>query len=56
MLQVKKRRKMRWAGCVASMEGMTNEYKSLNGIPKGKRPLRDLGVDGMMILKRILNK
>jgi hypothetical protein len=38
------------------MREMRNAYRNLVGKPEGKRPLRDLGVDGGIILKWILSK
>jgi hypothetical protein len=39
-----------------SMGEMRNAYKILVGKPEGKRPVGDLGVDGMIILDGILGK
>jgi len=35
---------------------MRNAHKMLVGKPEGKRPLRNLGVDGKIILEWILGK
>lgn len=48
---------MRWAGHVAHLEEeKINAYRVLEGKPKGKRPLEDLGIDGNVILKWILQR
>jgi hypothetical protein len=46
-----KSRRMRWAGYVAHMREIRNEYEILFGDPEAKRPLKDLCVDGRIILK-----
>jgi hypothetical protein len=38
IIRVIKSRRMRWAGHIARMEKIRNEYKMLVGKPKGKRP------------------
>jgi hypothetical protein len=38
------------------MKNMTNVYTILGGILNGRDHLDDLGVDGRIILERILNK
>jgi hypothetical protein len=45
---------MRWAGHVARMGEMINAYNILVGNPEAKKPLEDLGVNGKIILKLIL--
>jgi hypothetical protein len=52
LIWVKKSRRMRWAGNVARMIEMRNAYKILVGKPEGKRPLRRIGVDGKIILRK----
>jgi hypothetical protein len=54
--RVIKSRRIIWAGHVARMEVMRSTYKILVGKPKGKIHLRDLGVDGRIMLKRVLKK
>jgi hypothetical protein len=45
---------MRWAGHVIDSRGdRRGAYRDLAGNPEGKRPLEDLGVDGMLMLKLI---
>ena len=50
IVRVIKSRRMRWAGHVARMGGESGVYRVLVGKPEGRRPLRDLGVDGWIIL------
>jgi hypothetical protein len=47
---------MRWAGQVAHRGEMINVHKTLVGIPEGKYHLKDLGVDGWIILEWILEE
>lgn len=47
---------MRGAGHVTGVEEKRNAYRVLEGKSEGRRPLVGPGVDGMTILKRILNK
>jgi flagellar biosynthesis/type III secretory pathway ATPase len=47
---------MRRAGHVARMGEMTNIYGILVGKPEGQRPFGDLGVNGIIILERIIRK
>jgi hypothetical protein len=42
--------RMRWAGHVAQMGEGRGVYRVLVGKPKGKGPLGNPGVDGMIIL------
>jgi len=42
---------MVWTGQVARMEDMINAYEILIGIPQGKKPLKDLGVDRRITLE-----
>jgi hypothetical protein len=52
-----KSRIMRWAGHVAYMEEeKRNAYRVLVGKLEGKRPLEELGIDGNIILKWILQR
>jgi len=51
-----KSRRMRWAGHVARMGEERGVYRVLVGKPDGKRPLRDLGVDGRIILRWICRR
>jgi hypothetical protein len=51
-----KPRRMRWAGHVACMGERRNSYIILVEISEGKNHLRDLGIDGRIILKWILDK
>lgn len=44
-------RKMKWVGHAVSKGYMKSAHKSLVGYPKGKRPFRDLGIDGKISLK-----
>ena len=46
-------RRMRWAGHVARMGEERGVYRVLVGKPEGKRPMKDLSVDGWIILGRI---
>jgi hypothetical protein len=47
---------MRWAGQVVRMGEMRNAYNVLVGRPEEKNHLEDLGIDGRIILERILRK
>jgi hypothetical protein len=40
---------MRWVGHTVHIGEMRNTYKILVGKPEGKRPLKNLGVDGRII-------
>jgi hypothetical protein len=44
-------RRMRWSGHVALMGERRSVYRVLGGNPEGKRPLRNAGVDGRIILR-----
>jgi hypothetical protein len=55
IFRVIKSRKMRWVGHVART-GDRSAYRVLVGRPEGRKYLEDLGVDGSIILKCILNK
>jgi hypothetical protein len=44
------------SGHVARMRDIKNPYRILVGKPEGKNHLQDLGVDGKMILKWILQE
>jgi hypothetical protein len=52
--RVIKSRKMRWARHVARMGEMRNAYMHSVGTPEGKNHSEDLGVDGRIIFKLIL--
>jgi hypothetical protein len=56
ILRVIKSRKMRWVGHVARTGDRRNAYRVLVGRPAGRKHLEDLGVDGSIMLKCILNK
>jgi hypothetical protein len=47
---------MTWAGLVACMAKVRNAYTILVVKPEGKSHLKDLGVDGSIILKWIFGK
>jgi hypothetical protein len=47
---------MRWVGHVASRGERRITYRILVCRPEGREHLEDLGIDGRIILKRILNK
>jgi hypothetical protein len=47
---------MRWAGYVARIGKLRNGYKILVGRPEANRPIKDLDVDGKIILEWILGK
>jgi hypothetical protein len=47
---------MRWTGQVASMGHMRNAYKILSENLKERYRFEDLGVDGRIILKWMLEK
>ena len=51
-----KSRRMRWAGHVARMGERRRICRVLVGKPEGKNHLKDLGVDGRIILKLIFRK
>jgi hypothetical protein len=54
--RVTKLRRMRCVGHTACRGEIRNAYKILVRKYKTKKHLRDLGIDGRIILKRILNK
>jgi hypothetical protein len=56
IISVIKSRRMRWVGHVACMEGMRNAYKMFIGKPEGKRPLKELDIDGRITLEWIFWK
>jgi hypothetical protein len=49
-------RRIRWKGYVARIGDARSACKILIGKLRGKRPLEDLGVDGRIILEKILEK
>jgi hypothetical protein len=51
-----KSRRMRWEGHVVHMGEMKNEYKILVENLNARDHLEDIGVDGRIILKWILEK
>jgi hypothetical protein len=55
-IRMTKPRRIRWARHLARMGEMTTAYKILVGIPKGKAPIGNLGIDGRIILKSIMGK
>jgi hypothetical protein len=48
--------RMRWAGRVARVGGRRGVYRVLVGKSEGKNHLEDPGIDGRVILRRILRK
>jgi hypothetical protein len=56
IIRMIKSRRMRREGHVARMVKKRNAYRILVGKPEGKRPLGRPNVDGLTILKRILEK
>jgi hypothetical protein len=56
IVSVIKSRRMRWAGHVVRMEEGRGVYTVLDGRPKGKRPLGNLGVGGRIPLKWTLGR
>jgi hypothetical protein len=48
--------RMRWVGQVARTGDMTDAYKMLIGKSEGKNHLGNQGIDGIIILTRILKK
>jgi hypothetical protein len=56
IIKMIKSRRMRWAGHVAGMGEIRNEYKSLVGKPDGKRPLGKPRSRWKIILKCSLGK
>jgi len=55
-IQVIKSRRMRQARNAARMEDRRGVYRVLVGRPEGKSYLKDLGVDGRIILRWIFSK
>jgi hypothetical protein len=55
-VRMAKSSKEKWVGHVAYMEEMRNAYKILVGNSESMRLLGSLGVNGRIILKRILKK
>jgi hypothetical protein len=56
IIRVIKSRRIRLAGHVAHMVHVRNACKILIGRPKRKRPGENLGIDGKIILERILGE
>jgi hypothetical protein len=56
IVRVLKSRRMRWVGLVACMEERRSVYRALVGKPEGKNQLEDPGVDGGILLRRIIRK
>jgi hypothetical protein len=56
IIRVIKPRKMNWAGNVARIGEIRNAYKIWSENLKGRDHSEDLGVDGRIILERILRK
>ena len=54
ILRVIKSDGMRWAGHVARVGDRRGAYRVLAGRREGKRPLERSGIDGRVILRRIL--
>ena len=52
IVRMKKSRRVRWAVHVARMGERRGVHRVLVGKPEGKRPLRDPGVDGKIILRK----
>ena len=55
-IRVIKSRRMSWTGHLARMEDRRGAYRVLVARPKGWRPLGRSGVDGRILLKRIIKK
>jgi len=56
IIRVIKSRRVSWIEYVVCVGEMRNVYKILVGKPEGKRPLRDLDIDGRIILEWISEK
>jgi hypothetical protein len=56
IIRVIKARRLRWAGHVARMGASSGAYRVLVGKPKRRHHLKDSGIVGRIILKRILEK
>jgi hypothetical protein len=56
IIRVIKSKRLGWAGHVASTGERRGAYSVLVGKPEGRNHLEDPGVDGRIILKRILEK
>jgi hypothetical protein len=51
-----KSRRMKGAQHIASMRQMQNAYRTLIGKLEGKRPFKNLDIDGRIILEQILKE
>jgi hypothetical protein len=51
-----KSKRVRWMGLAGCMEVMRSAYRISFGKPEGKRPLINLSIDGMIIIKWHLEK
>jgi hypothetical protein len=47
---------MKWTGHVACIGGKRIAYRTLVGKPKERHKLKDLGVDGVIVIKRFLRR
>jgi hypothetical protein len=56
IIWVIKLRTLRWAGHIARMREKRGAHRILVGTTESKSNLKDLGVDGKIILKRIFKK
>jgi hypothetical protein len=56
IIRVIKSRRLRWAGHVARRGTWRVAYRVLVGKPQGRSHLKDTGVDGRIILKRIFDR
>jgi hypothetical protein len=56
IIRVIKSRSLRWTGHLARMGKRKDAYRVLMGKPKGRNHLKDPGVDGRIILKRIFKR
>jgi hypothetical protein len=56
IIRVIKSRRIRWVEHVICIGEMRNAYKILVRKPEGKSPLKDLGIDGRIILEWILGE